>query len=61
VDKQWHLIEPGVVLTVESGLYIGEAENVPKSFREFCIRIEDELLSADAPKDKGESEALTRG
>jgi Xaa-Pro aminopeptidase len=61
-------LEPGMVLTVEPGLYIAaDAEDVPAPFRGTGIRIEDdvlvtangrEVLSAAAPKQVDEVEAL---
>ena len=61
-------LEPGMVLTVEPGLYIpAEADDVPAPFRGVGIRIEDdvlvtedgrEVLSAAAPKQVDEVEAL---
>jgi Xaa-Pro aminopeptidase len=61
-------LEPGMVLTVEPGLYIpADAEDVPAPFRGIGIRIEDdvlvtadgrEVLSAAAPKQVDEVEAL---
>jgi Xaa-Pro aminopeptidase len=61
-------LEPGMVLTVEPGLYVpAEAEDVPAPFRGVGIRIEDdvlvtpdgrEVLSAAAPKQVAEVEAL---
>ncbi|SDL54850.1 aminopeptidase P . Metallo peptidase. MEROPS family M24B [Modicisalibacter muralis] len=58
---------PGMVLTVEPGLYIPDAENIPAPLRGIGIRIEDdvavtldghEVLSAAVPKRIAEIEAL---
>jgi Xaa-Pro aminopeptidase len=56
---KWRKLKPGMVLTVEPGLYIRPADNVPKSFWNIGVRIEDdvlvtakgrEILTADCPK-----------
>ena len=64
---KWRRLEPGMVLTVEPGLYIAPDAKAPKKYRGIGIRIEDdvlvtehghEVLSADAPKQIDEIEAL---
>ena len=41
---QWQTLKPGMVLTVEPGLYIRPAENVPEAFHNIGVRIEDDIL-----------------
>jgi Xaa-Pro aminopeptidase len=38
------VLEPGMVLTVEPGLYIAPDANVPAEYRGIGVRIEDDIL-----------------
>lgn len=45
IDGEWRVFEPGMVTTVEPGIYISEEmEDVPAKFRGIGIRIEDDVL-----------------
>jgi Xaa-Pro aminopeptidase len=65
----WRALAPGMTLTVEPGLYIAAAHDVPERLRNIGIRIEDdvlvteagcEVLTAEAPKGIADIEALMR-
>ena len=70
-DKQSRALEPGVVMTVEPGLYISpDTKDIPEQYRGIGVRIEDDVLCTangprvltnKVPKQAEEIEALMAG
>lgn len=71
VGDEWRVLEPGMAMTIEPGLYIpAGTKGVAKKWWNIGIRIEDdvlvtkdgcEVLTKDVPKEPDEIEALMAG
>jgi Xaa-Pro aminopeptidase len=66
---EWRPLVPGMTLTVEPGLYIRPADDVPAAFHNIGIRIEDDVVVTEAgcevltspPRSVAEIETWMRG
>ena len=70
VKRPSRKLVPGMVVTIEPGLYVRPADDIPERWWNIGIRIEDdvivaadgpEVISSGAPVAAAEIEALMRG
>ena len=68
-EKPWRVLRAGMVLTVEPGIYVRAAPDVPAAYHDIGIRIEDdalvtesgcEIITGGVPKTAADIEALMR-
>jgi Xaa-Pro aminopeptidase len=67
---QWRSLIPGMVLTIEPGIYVNASDDLPERFHDVGIRIEDdvvvtgdtpEVITSEVPKSVREVEKMTSG
>ena len=71
IDSQWRVYEPGMVVTIEPGIYIAPGNpNVDKKWHGIAVRIEDDIvvtksgnenITSGVPKARDQIEALMAG
>ncbi len=70
VGGEWRVLEAGMALTVEPGIYVRPSAGTPKEFWNIGVRIEDDVLvtggapdvlSSALPRDPDEIERLVQG
>jgi Xaa-Pro aminopeptidase len=55
VGEEWRLLEPGMVTTVEPGIYISAKAKVPARWKNIGIRIEDDVVIT-----RGDADVLSK-